>query len=578
MRAPPPAPPSRWVLKPTDAAAVEAIRRGQDVEHATAEALARRGIATPDEADAFLHPSMSLLHSPHLLKDLDAAVERIRRALADHETILVHGDYDVDGLAATALLIRCVTLLGGSVCAHIPDRLREGYGLSDGLAEIAAQAGASFVISCDCGVRAGGVAASLRERGIDLVVTDHHEPDRELPCACAVVDPKRDDCEYPFKDLAGVGVAFKVGQALSYACGVPVANFQRAYLDLVALGTIADIVPLLGENRALATHGLDQLRRTRKVGLRALIRRAGLDGQRIDAYHVGYILGPRLNAAGRIDHARSALTLLTTAERDEADAIAGRLERANEERQSIEAAMVADALDRLAIDRGYLEGDPIVVLASEGWHRGVAGLVAGAIRERYGRPAFVLCIDDGVAVGSARGVEGLSLAEAVDSAGDLISHGGGHAMAAGVTLPAGSIGAFRRAVNEYARATLLGAELVPTHAYEAELSPDEVTVRLANQLQLLAPFGQANPRPAFVTRGLTVEYAYTFGRESRHLKIGFSVAGRTLNGLLYRRGDRAAEVQTGMRIDVLYTLRTEVRSGIAQLELVLQDMRRTDAA
>jgi len=578
MRTPPPAPPSRWVMKPTDNAVVDAIRGGLDVEHATAEALARRGIATAEEADAFLHPSMALLHDPHLMRDLDAAVERIRRALSDKETILVHGDYDVDGLAATGLLVRCLSLLGGTVRAHIPDRLREGYGLSDGLAEIAAQAGASLVISCDCGVRAGTIATSLRERGIDLVVTDHHEPDGELPRACAVVDPKRDDCGYPFKDLAGVGVAFKVCQALSEACGVRAANFQRAYLDLVALGTIADVVPLLGENRVLAAHGLDQLRQTRKVGLRALIRRAGLDGQRIDAYHVGFVLGPRLNAAGRIDHAQSALTLLMTGDRNEADSITGRLERANQERQSIEAAMVTDALDRLAVDRGYADGDPIVVLAAEGWHRGVAGLVAGAIRERYGRPAFVLCIEDGIAVGSARGVDGLSLSDAVDSAGDLISHGGGHAMAAGVTLPAENIGAFRRAVNEYARTVLGNDELAPTHAYEAELEPDQITVRLTNQLQLLAPFGQGNPRPAFVTRGLAVEYAYTFGRQNRHLKIGLSAAGRTINGLLYRRGDRLPEVQPGMRLDVLYTLRTEVRSGVAQLELVLQDMRRSDAA
>jgi single-stranded-DNA-specific exonuclease len=267
-----------------------------------------------------------------------------------------------------------------------------------------------------------------------------------------------------------------------------------------------------------------------------------------------------------------------TGDRNEADSITGRLERANQERQSIEAAMVTDALDRLAVDRGYADGDPIVVLAAEGWHRGVAGLVAGAIRERYGRPAFVLCIEDGIAVGSARGVDGLSLSDAVDSAGDLISHGGGHAMAAGVTLPAENIGAFRRAVNEYARTVLGNDELAPTHAYEAELEPDQITVRLTNQLQLLAPFGQGNPRPAFVTRGLAVEYAYTFGRQNRHLKIGLSAAGRTINGLLYRRGDRLPEVQPGMRLDVLYTLRTEVRSGVAQLELVLQDMRRSDAA
>ena len=569
--------PTRWV--PRYRAEVDGgeLRRVLDLEPAIALALARRGLGDPAEAERFLNPSLADLIAPQRLPDMGPAVARVLQALRDRETILIHGDYDVDGLAATALLARSLRLLGGEVRTHIPDRLGEGYGLGDAVAEVAAQAGAGLVVSCDCGVRSVGPAIALRERGIDLVITDHHEPGHELPAACAVVNPMRADSDYPFRPLAGVGVAFKLGQAISEALGHGAARFQRAYLDLAALGTIADVVPLLGENRVLAAVGLERLRDTRKVGLRALARRARIEGIPVTEYHVGFVLAPRLNAAGRLEDADQALEILLTDDRQRAEWIAGRLEGLNARRQDVEARIVADAIARLEMEGSGLGRDPVVVLSDPNWHRGVAGLVAGQVRERFGRPTFVLCTADGVASGSARSVDGFHLAEAIDAVGDVLLSGGGHAMAAGVSLPAERVDEFRRRLNDYARERGITADdLVPTRDYEGELEAGEITHRLAGQIERLAPFGPGNPRPTFVTRGLRVEYSYPFGREDRHARIGLAAGGRVLVGLAFRRGDRLREVPPGMVVDVLHTIQTTLRSGVVELELVLQDFRASD--
>ena len=569
----PAAPRSRWVTAQAEPDAVDGLLSHLEIEPAVASILTRRGIVDPDEAERFLHPSLDHLHDPMRMSGMGAAVDRLRRALADRETILIHGDFDVDGLASTALLARSLICLGASVKTHIPHRLEEGYGLHEDVAKVAAQDGATLVLSCDCGIRSHGVAQLLRERGIDLIITDHHEPDTELPDAVAVIDPKIPSCPYPFDQLAGVGVAFKLGQALSEALGIPASKFQRAYLDLAALGTIADVVPLLGENRVLAHFGLLQLRATRKVGLRALLRRLNLEEKPLDTYHVGFMIAPRLNAAGRLSDARDALELLMTDSRQLADSVARRLDHVNADRQSVEAHMLAEAYQRLADDEGILQEDPVIVLSGYEWHRGVAGLVAGAIRERYGRPTFVLCVEGTQAVGSARSVEEFDVSKAIDAVSDCLIRGGGHAMAAGVTLDRDQIGEFRRRINDYALQSIRPESLMPTYRYDDELAATRISHRLCGELQLLAPFGQGNPRPRFVTRGLNVEWVSLVGRDGWHVKMGLSTGDRSLIGIAWRKGERAHEIQPGMPVDILYTLKTEERRGVVELVPTIEDFR-----
>lgn len=577
MSAPPAPPPSRWKQRGEDAGDIGAILEVCDLDPVAAGILARRGIGR-DDAQAFLNPRPGDLHDPYLMADMTPAAQRLRLAISRGETILVHGDYDVDGLAATALLCRSLRLLGANPRPHIPDRLEEGYGLNDEAVAIALGIGASLVVSCDCGIRSVGVARALREHGIDLIITDHHEPGPELPEAVAALDPKRRDCRYPFRELAGVGVAFKLGQAVAGLLGQPASRFQSAYLDLVALGTIADVVPLTGENRSLAALGLERLRATKKVGLRSLLREAGLDDRPLTAYHVGYVLGPRLNAAGRIEHADLALRLLMTSSRDDADAIARELEGLNNERRTVEAAMLAAAYERLASAPSLLD-DVCLVLDGAGWHRGVAGLVATRVRDRYGRPTIVLCVDGDQAVGSGRSIEGFDLAEAVDAARDCLSRGGGHAMAVGVTMPADLVPEFRRRVNAHARGVVEPSELAPVRMYDAELEPGQVTARLANELQRLAPFGSGNPEPVFMSRNALVEYCYTVGANAQHLKLGLALDSRTVPAVAFNAGARLAEVQPGMHVDVLHRLRTREHWGMVELELSVDDFRpaRTDS-
>ncbi len=574
MPPPPLRPPSRWIPRNERPSDPRDLLRSIDIAPPVARVLAARGVTDPSAAEAFLSPSLSELHDPRAMADMGAAVDRVTRAARSGETVLVHGDYDVDGLTATALLVRSLGRLGADVHAYIPDRFTEGYGLSERVLEVARQVGASLVVTCDCGVRALTVAESLRAAGVDLIVTDHHEPGPDLPEAVAVLNPKRPDCPYPFRDLAGVGVAFKLVQGVTEALGHSALRFQSAYLDLAAMGTIADVVGLVDENRVIAARGLERLRATRKVGLRALLRSVDLADRPLDAYHVGFILAPRLNAAGRLDHANAALRLLLTSDRAEAEALARELDRQNAERQAVEQTMLDEAQRLLAGDERMLREDAVLVLSGRNWHKGVAGLVASRVRERYGRPTIVLCPEDGgVATGSGRSIEDFHLADALEAQSDLLLSHGGHAMAAGLRIAVERIGELRTRLNQAAREALDPSQMGPIHKYDGELDAHEVSHRLANDLERLAPFGSANPRPTFVTRDLVVEYAMPFGREGKHLRVGLGVGDRVVVGVLWRRGERIGELQRDARVDVLYSLRTEAYRGVVELRMVLDDFR-----
>jgi len=437
----------RWVLRDCDEGRRDALVDALDVSPIVARMLVLRGVGTVDEARQFLRPELSSLHEPALLPDMDKAVARIRQAVADGEKVLIYGDYDADGVTAMALLQRFFRLLGAEPRLYIPHRVDEGYGLHREAVEAAAADGVTLIITVDCGVSAVEEVERASELGVDVVVTDHHEPGRRVPRACAVVNPKLTGCLYPYRELAGVGVAFKLAWALaqSYSQGTRVTEeFRQFLLDamgLVALGTVADVVPLTGENRVLATYGLHALRHSTSPGIMALVRQAGATGRALKPRDVSFRLGPRLNAAGRLGAADVCVELLTSDDLERAAAIARELEDTNKERRRIQSEILGEALERLAALDG-LDERRSIVLADPDWHAGVLGIVASRIAEDYHRPTLLLSIDGEVARGSARSVPGVNLFEAIEACEEVLLAYGGHSGAAGVKLELAALDAF----------------------------------------------------------------------------------------------------------------------------------------
>ena len=423
----------RWIETPFNAESVQRLERELHLSPLIARLLVQRGIDEPAAADAYLHPSLSQLHSPELMVDMREAVERLRAAIERREKILIYGDYDVDGTMAVVVLLTALRMLGATVEAHIPHRLTDGYGMRVPVVEEAAANGFRVVISVDTGIREHEVLARARELGVDCIVTDHHLPDGHLPPACAILNPRRPDCAYPEKSLAGVGVAFKLAQAL---LGERMTErLLLSFVKIVAIGTIADVVPLLGENRVIARFGLEGLRQPAQPGLMALMELAGLAGREISAGDVGFRIGPRLNAAGRMENARDVIDLFTLTDPARTREIAERLDRLNRDRQRVEEEILHTIMAELE-QRDGIDGQYTLVLAGEGWHRGVIGIVAQRIAERFHRPSLVIGIEDGVGVGSGRSIKGFHLLDGLTAVGDLFQRFGGHAQAAGFAMAA----------------------------------------------------------------------------------------------------------------------------------------------
>ena len=440
------------------------LARELEVSPLVARLLVQRGLAEPAAAQAFLHPSLGQLHAPELMAGMREAVARLRRALEQHEKILIYGDYDVDGTMAVVVLLTALRMLGAEVEAYVPHRLTDGYGMRVPVVEEAAANGFRVVISVDTGIREHAVLARARELGVDCIVTDHHLPDGHLPPACAILNPRRPDCGYPEKSLAGVGVAFKLAQAL---LGERMTErLLQSFLKVVAIGTIADVVPLLGENRVIARFGLEGLRQPAQSGLAALIELAGLAGKEISAGDVGFRLAPRLNAAGRMENARDVIDLFTLPDAARTREIAERLERLNRERQRVEEEILRAIVAQLE-QRADLREQYTLVLAGEGWHRGVIGIVAQRVVERYHRPALVIGIEDGVGVGSGRSIKRFHLLDALTSVGDLFQRFGGHAQAAGFALAVERIPELTRRFEEHARNVLTASDLEPVLRVDA---------------------------------------------------------------------------------------------------------------
>lgn len=540
-----------WQLLPEDAAQTAAVARALGIGPVAARIMVARGWRDPKALREFLAAGLSGLHDPSGLPDLEVAVARLAEAVRRREPVCIYGDYDVDGTTGSAVLMKTLAWLGaGKVLHRTPHRVKEGYGIHPTAVEAIASEGVRLIVTVDNGTTAHAALERARDLGLEVIVLDHHQCSEALPPALAIVNPWRADSAYPFPSLCGCAVAFKVAQALAKAMGHTAAEakpFLLDLLDLVALATVADVVPLLGENRAIVRHGLQRLQETRHAGLRALIEAAGLRG-RITAENLGWVLGPRLNAAGRTSHASLVVELLTTEDQDRARHLAGHLETLNAERQRIEKAVLEQALAALETRRG----DAVIVLAGRGWHQGVLGLVAARIAERAERPALVLSEEGDCLRGSGRSVPGFDLHAALQACAEHLLTFGGHPMAAGLTCAPEQVEPFRRAINAHALAVHPAGVPVAPRTVDAELAESELQPRTVEEIEALGPFGEGHPRPTLLLRGLRLAATPQVIR-SVHVKLHLlTPGGRPLTAMAWRRVERLGElIPAPPRLDLI---------------------------
>ena len=536
----------------------------------TARALVCRGISELGQARAFLGHDLEGLIDPFRMKDMDRAVAAVDAALARGARIRIYGDYDVDGVCATALLVRALKGLGGKVDSYIPHRIDEGYGVNEEAVRQARAEGVDLLITVDCGSTAVAPIALARELGMEVVVTDHHRPGDELPEA-PVLNPCRDDCGYPFKDLAGVGVAFKLVAGLARARGVPEGDELR-FLDLVCLGTVGDVVPLLGENRLFVQHGLRQLATSRKVGIRELMRAAKVSQERpVKARDVAFGLAPRINAAGRMEDAQAAVRLLLTGDRGEAQALAAQLSEHNEARRAEERKTLeeAEAMVASGVD---LDREKVIVLGSEGWHAGVIGIVASRLVERHHWPCLLVAIADGIGKGSGRSISAFNLWEALRECASALTRFGGHRYAAGFGIEAARIEELRRRINEVAQERLSADDLVRQIEIDAEVALEDLTLEAVEELNRLAPFGMGNPTPMLVARGVRLDEVRPVG-DGSHLSLKLrGEGGGAVGGIWFRSGALREELESAGRVDVCFRARVDEWNGTVRVQLHVEDV------
>ena len=527
-----------------------------------------RGLGA-DEVQRFLRPDLEFGGDPFLLRGMRAAVDRILAAQRSGESVAVYGDFDVDGVTSTAVLVQALTMLGIKVVGYIPHRQQEGPGINLVALGTLAEQGVKLVVTVDCGITAVDEVAAAMARGIDVVVTDHHIPAEVLPSAVAVIDPRQPDCRYPFKDLAGVGVAFKLAQALLRTAVRQPRPLERQLLDLVAIGTIADMVPLRDENRALLWHGMRVLNETPRPGLQALIARSGLRMGVITSTEVGYRICPRLNAAGRLDHASLGYDVLMATSYEDADAFAQRLEEKNSERQQLTLQAMAAAHEALA-SQPHAAEDRLLLVPMEPWAAGVMGLLAGKLVEETGKPVVVLQAAGQEVRGSARGTPAFDMLEALRANAEWLDRFGGHQLAAGFTTSADKLPALSERLRLRAASTLAAADVQPTLQIDAEVVPKQLTWQLYDQLQALEPCGVGNALPLFLCRHLRVLDFKRVG--NNHLRLLVGRGNSRLTAIIFRRGDLAQYLRRHMTVDLVFNLEANEWNGYRSLQLRVRDM------
>lgn len=560
----------QWNLRPAGSLTSRRQMELAGLSPLPAAVLCARGVDTPEKAASFLSHGAELLHDPYLLRDMDRATARIWRALEKGETLAVYGDYDVDGITSTCLLTEFLQERGGSVVSYIPDRTEEGYGLNPGAIRRLKEQNVSLIITVDCGITANEEVEFAQSLGIDVVVTDHHQCKDTLPAALAVVDPRRPDCPYPFKELAGVGVALKVALALTpepHRDGV-----LRRYGELVAIGTVADVMQITDENRALVQLGLNLLGHTRRPGLRALLREAGCtDHKTPTTVTISYGLAPRINAAGRMERAMVALKMLLTRDVVQGEELAQELCELNRERQAIELAIFEECDQFLAREPGLAA--PAIVLAGEGWHQGVVGIVASRLSEKYSCPAFMICLDHGKGKGSCRSFGGFNLFAALEQCAPLLEGYGGHELAAGFTILEENIPAFRAKIRDLVSRHAGGQPMVAALDVDVEIDHcSMLTTEQVNALSCLEPFGPGNPRPVFLLRAVSVLSCGDVAG-GKHLKMRVRRDGVTLDTIFFSANTASYGVSAGDRLDLVFSPQINEFRGSRTVQLQLCDLR-----
>lgn len=559
----------RMIWKPyeTNQRLQKLLSDGIGISPIVAQLLVNRGVRTPEQAQDFLFGGLSSCHDPFLMKDMSKAVERIKKAVSNKEKILIYGDYDVDGVTSTALLVHAFGEMGADFETFIPNRIEEGYGMNIRAVALARENGVKLIVTVDCGINSVKEIECANSYGIEVIVTDHHEvKDGELPPAYAIVDPHQHDCSYPFKFLAGVGVAYKLARALMQGREDAVDR----HLDLVALGTVADVAPLYGENRLLTKVGLEKLRFTEKEGLKALMEVARVPPEKITCRHIGFALGPRINAMGRVGSANTSLELLLCDNASKARELANTLDRENRNRQAIEKDILSGAM-KMVEDQVDLEKEKIIVLASDEWHPGVIGIVASRLTEEYCLPAILIALEGEKGKGSGRSIDGFNLFEAVLKAEDHLEDFGGHEAACGIRIMRNKVADFRKRVNETAEECFADKEpLMPELRIDLNLPFSQIGTKLIGELRLLMPHGPGNAEPVFATNGIRVKSS------SRDIgKSGFKFLANcgtmTCEAITFKKNEVARPKQGDM-INLAYSPSINSWEGIDSIQLNIKDL------
>jgi len=557
-----------WRIAEPNLNLVRELARALNVSGMLATLLVNRGLVEIDLARRFLDPRLEYLEDPFLMSDLEAAVSRILIAIETRQRILIYGDYDVDGTTAVVILRKALDMLGADTTYHIPQRLVDGYGMKSAVIQQAAAEGIKLIISVDTGIKAFEVVDTASLLGLDCIITDHHLPEKDLPDALAVLNPKRLDCSYPDKNLSGVGVAFKLVQALFMRTNKE--RFLLSFLKIVAIGTIADVVPLIGENRIFAKLGLAGLQLPANQGLKSLIEVSGLEGKEITSTDIGFRLAPRINAVGRMGGSAQAVELFASKDIQQARMLAGELDRLNKERQQIEDLILKEVSSRLEAEP-VLISQRVIVVDGDGWHRGIIGIAATKLTERFNRPTLVLSKEDGVAYGSGRSARGFHLLDALETCRDLLHRFGGHAQAAGFQLAAQDVPELRHRMNNFAQTAMKETDLEASLEIDGELRLSDIEPDSFQEIQRLSPFGPANPQPIFVARDLAL-IAEPRTLKGKHLKFRVEQDGKALDAIAWNMAQHQPKIQSDGKVSLAFSLSQNSFQTMKSLQLVVKDI------
>ena len=556
-----------WQIREQDLISQDRLMKAISISPIIAQLLVNRNIKIVKDAEFFLNPSLLNLHDPFLMKSMAQAVARIKRAISGKEKILIYGDYDVDGISATALLSTVLKRLKADVDTFIPSRLEDGYGLSAQNISSIHKRGIELIITVDCGITAIVEVDILNSLGIDIIITDHHTPGDKLPDTDIILNPLQEGCSYPDKNLAGVGVAFKLASGLLGKDD----NWLYEQLDLVSLGTVADVVPLIGENRILVKNGLSELTHTKKEGLRALIEESYLKGKEITSYHVGYILAPRINAAGRLGKPEVSLELLLTDNPKQASELAKMLTKENRSRQKMEDVVLRQAMARIETEVDFTR-QRVIVLEGENWHKGIIGIVASRIVDRFYRPTVMISMDGDEGRGSCRSIRNFNLVNALSECSDFLKRYGGHKNAAGLTIDKMSLNGFKEKINLIANERISDENLIPSIKIDTEIPISSLSKDLLEDLDSLGPFGFGNPRPVFLSQNLSIRNVPQVLRRST-LKMWVTDGNITAEAIGFNMADSLPSDPLKQRIDLAYSCDLNTYKGITSIKLQIKDMR-----